>query len=109
MLFRSISVSNPTLKDSILITISNQGGGANGKMLVYPVPNRGKLFVKAGEDHPAFTLEIFDGSGKMIYQRAMAANALRSAVSIDLSFLPGGFYTIRFTGSRYKEVKWIRE
>jgi hypothetical protein len=105
---KAVSVSNPALKDSILITITNQGAGGNGRMLVYPVPNRGTLFLKSGEDHPAFTLDIIDGAGRKVYQKAIAANALRSAISLNLSFLPGGFYTMQFTGSKYAEVKWIR-
>ena len=108
MLFRSVSVSNPSVMDSMLVTISNQGDGSFQGMVLFPNPSSGYFYLQTHQNHPAVTLQITDAIGRVVHKQAIAANILMTKTRFLLSHLNSGVYFVYFIGEKnLGTFKWI--
>jgi hypothetical protein len=101
---KAVSVQNPTVKDSLLITISGQSSaGINDPDVIsvyfYPNPVKGVLIVETIlPEGIEFPVRIIDQSGKAVY-----SNTLRDKQSqLDLSTLSCGIYRL-IIGKTYNQ------
>ena len=107
---KAVSISNPTLKDSLLITINIEAADSKlSKMIIYPNPATVLIHLKLLQSHPAITLFITDAIGRVVHKEILSANVLRNEYIVGLRKFPKGFYIIYFKGTgiaaRFKFVK----
>jgi len=107
---KAVSISNPTLKDSLLITINIEAADSKLlKMIIYPNPATVLIHLKLLQSHPAITLFITDAIGRVVHKEILSANVLRNEYIVGLRKFPKGFYIIYFKGTgiaaRFKFVK----
>jgi hypothetical protein len=94
---KAISVDNPNLKDSLLITIGGQRANSLLEGIqIYPIPTSGVLHFKLLKNHNATNMRITDMGGRTVYWEHLAANALRTEKVINLAGLAPGVYMVRF-------------
>ena len=106
---KAVSISNAAVKDSMLITINNQL--ANFTITkAFPNPTKGILYIKSGQNHPALTIIVTDAIGRVVYEEAVAANALQTPKKLNFSALGGGVYVINFVnGGNINPIKWVKQ
>ena len=106
---KAVSVSNVAVKDSMLISISNQ----IASFIItkaFPNPSTGVVFIKSGQSHPALTILVSDAIGRVVYKEAVAANALQTPKKFNFTFLSGGIYVIEFVGgTNMNPIKWTKQ
>jgi hypothetical protein len=66
---------------------------------LYPNPTTGIFTVSATDGSAVQTLDIYDVAGR----RVLSTNPLRSNVTMDISDLPHGMYTIQLRGEKFTQ------
>ena len=106
---KAVSVSNNALKDSVLITITNQFV-VNGSIGVFPNPTTNQLILLTKESHPAMILTITDAIGRKIKSISVGADGLMNPFTIDVAELPAGIYFIHSNlEDKFQKIKWIKQ
>ncbi|WP_118973053.1 hypothetical protein [Taibaiella koreensis] len=100
---KAVSLINPAMRDSLLITISNQGLGINSPgalagLRLYPNPVREKVHIQSEQEHPGLSLAIVDGQGCLIHRQTIGANALKAGLWLRMDHLAAGDYYLIFSG-----------
>jgi len=97
---KAVSVSNPAAKDSLLVTITGQQADNNlSSLVIYPNPANESITIRLLKNHPALGLMITNGSGQVVYRASLAADRLRSLLTLDLRQLAAGFYQLTLRGN----------
>jgi len=100
---KAISTVDPSFKDSLQITITNQGTAVTNAFLeqgyeLYPNPTAGFATLKSLNNHPQVQLIIFDLYGRTILSETIKENGLKQGHSVDLSSFAPGIYSINLKG-----------
>ena len=100
---KAVSTVNPSFKDSLSITITNQGTAVTNAFLeqgyeLYPNPTTGFATLKSLNNHPQIQLTIFDLYGRSILRENIKENGLKQGYRIDLSSFAAGIYSINLKG-----------
>lgn len=102
---------NPAMKDSIKVTIAPESGlGLENPdpstFIVYPNPVEQTLFIDCSTFTEAFTVELCDLQGKLIYKSDASPVQKEGIVSVNVEHLAEGNYILRvytpsFTAQRF--------
>ena len=102
---------NPAMKDSIKVTIAPESGlGLENPdpstFIVYPNPVEQTLFIDCSAFIEAFTVELCDLQGKLIYKSDASPVQKEGIVSVNVEHLAEGNYILRvytpsFTAQRF--------
>jgi hypothetical protein len=106
---KAVSDAINTLKDSVLITISNQVVTAVvnptlRSLTIYPNPAHDQITLKLLKNHPAMQLQIVNAAGQVVLEESLAANQLRNLHSIRVDWLSGGLYYVKFLEGRTESI-----
>ena len=105
---KAVSVSNPLLKDSVLVTIAVPE--VSGNVAVYPNPTRNFINLYSPAPHAAMNLVITDAAGKKVMLVNMPANAMNSGFVIHTEQLSAGIYFIKSVeNADFQMIKWIKQ
>ncbi|TGE16585.1 T9SS type A sorting domain-containing protein [Hymenobacter elongatus] len=74
-------------------TLSNQNQALQNALNVFPNPATNRLTLSVGKDGVGASVEIFNALG----QRVRQATATQAELTLDVSALQAGVYTVRFT------------
>lgn len=75
--------------------IGIQESGALSGVMLYPNPTAGALSVQySGNLHGEMAIDVFDGLGRVVMQKSLAANP-GVIINLDLQGLSNGVYTVR--------------
>lgn len=99
---KAVSLVNPAMKDSLLVTISSQGlgigtPGAGIGLEVYPNPAKALVHIYARNDHPELSVTLMDRLGRAISSRKLKANELKGGLVYKLDDLASGLYFVTFS------------
>ncbi len=109
---RATSVQDPTMADSLMITMSNQtpvgiAEPALQELTVYPVPNSGQFSISLhGKGTRNLLLDVYNSQGMKIAGALPVKLVNEEPAPIDLGQVPSGNYTLVFTT---KELRWERK
>lgn len=102
---KAAAVQDPTMTDSLMITITNQlpsGIGGNDAyrqedLLIYPVPNNGIFTIESTQNESeVFIICVFNPAGEKIYDSGEVNLAAYGKKVIDIRPLPDGVYYVTF-------------
>jgi hypothetical protein len=104
---KAVSVQTAAMKDSVLITISNQTVTATtvlfaNKLVFYPIPVQDLLHLRLYGSHPAMELAITNTNGQTVYRQQLRADVLSGEYLLHLSKLPAGVYYLGFLQNNKK-------
>ena len=97
---KAVSVQEPSVKDSLLITISGISGAgleessAQLPVRLYPNPAENAVTLVWAEQQNAMQLLFTDVTGKIVLQQMVDAGALSTGLEIDLSQIQAGVYYV---------------
>ncbi|MNJ85798.1 Bacterial Ig-like domain (group 2) [compost metagenome] len=109
---KAVSAGNPTIKDSLLITISGQFGlsvteDVLSAMEIYPNPAQTAIYVQLNQNHAAVNLKLSDSKGSIVYESKVAENELFEGLKIDVTNLQPGVYYLHLNSVDFQTVKKV--
>ncbi len=76
-------------------------------LTVYPSPTTGPITIELPEDHHRGMIYVLDMQGQMVLHREV--ELLTGELSVDLSYLPSGIYSVEYVGRGSDErVVWTK-
>jgi hypothetical protein len=95
---------DPSLSDSMMITISNQGINSIPRYTlakggrIFPNPAGSELFIELSPDYGEGNIYIYDSKGAAVWTQKMNGGKDK----LDIRLLPQGIYTLQFAGPKRK-------